>query len=112
MPRKRGTIGKTKLMMLAIIYHLEKQREKPYGYAIWQILKTVFKSHLKPTDIRNIYHHLQDLTKMEYLRKGEMQTVKGFPDRQIYVLTEKGRKITETKCKEHLEVLSKVKRKN
>jgi len=106
MPRKRGSIGKTKLMMLAIIYHLEKRKERPYGYVIWQILKRVFKSYLKPTDIRNIYHHLRDLTKMEYLERKETQAVKGFPDRQIYVLTEKGRKITETRCKEHLRVLN------
>ena len=112
MPRKKGSIGKTKLMMLAIIYHLEKQKQRPYGYVIWQILKRVFKSYLKPTDIRNIYHHLQDLTKMEYLEKKEIETVKGFPDRQIYILTEKGRKITETKCREHLKVLNETKKQN
>lgn len=108
MPRKRGSIGKTKLMMLAIIYHLEEKREKPYGYVIWQILKRVFKSYLKPADIRNIYHHLQDLTRMEYLERRETQTAKGVPDRQIYILTEKGRKIAETKCREHLQVLAEM----
>ncbi len=107
MPRKQGSIGKTKLMILAIIYHLEKHKERPYGYAIWQILKRVFKSYLKPADIRNIYHHLEDLARMEYIERKEIQTVKGVPDRQIYVLTEKGREITETKCEEHLKTLSK-----
>ncbi|RLI20730.1 hypothetical protein DRO54_05545 [Candidatus Bathyarchaeota archaeon] len=107
MPRKQGSIGQTKLMILAIIYHLEKHKEGPYGYAIWQILKKVFKSYLKPTDVRNIYHHLEDLVRMKYIEKKEIQTVKGVPDRQIYVLTEKGREITETKCEAHLEALNK-----
>jgi DNA-binding PadR family transcriptional regulator len=108
MPRKQGSIGKTKLMMLAIIYHLEKKRESPYGYAIWQILKRVFKSHLKPMDVRNVYHHLQDLTRMEYIEKREAQVVKGVPDRQLYALTRKGRKFTEDKCRSHLELLEKM----
>jgi len=108
MPRKQGSIGKTKLMMLAIIYYLEKRREKPYGYAIWQILKRVFKSYLKPMDVRNIYRHLKDLTNMEYIRKVEIENVVGAPDRQLYALTDKGRKFTEEECKNHLETLEKA----
>jgi len=108
MPRKQGSIGKTKLMMLAIIYYLEKRRgEKPYGYAIWQILKKVFKSYLKPMDVRNIYRHLRDLTNMKYIKKVEVETVKGAPDRQLYALTDKGKKFTEDECKNHLELLEK-----
>jgi len=108
MPRKQGSVGKTKLTMLAIIYHLEKRRKKPYGYAIWQILKRVFKNYLKPMDVRNVYRHLKDLTNMEYIQKIEVENVEGAPDRQLYALTDKGRKFTEKECRKQLETLEKA----
>jgi len=108
MPRKQGSIGKTKLRMLAIIYHLEKKSRQPYGYAIWQLLKQVFKSYSKPTDIRNVYHHLQDLMKLRYIERKAVQPTKGAPNRHIYTLTEKGRKIAAKKYEEHMETLERT----
>jgi DNA-binding PadR family transcriptional regulator len=106
MPRPFGTIGETKLKILAIICSNEVDDRPTYGYDVWKVLKKVFHSYLNPGDLRNIYRHLKDLENMGMIKKGTRQTAKGVPARQTYRLTEKGRALKE-KFAAYLEVLEK-----
>jgi len=65
-----------------------------------------FEHDLGSPDIRNIYRHLTDLCKLQYLVKDSSEDPKDAPLRHIYRLTEEGKNFTESKANgvlQHLE---------
>lgn len=69
MPKPKGTCGATKMKILAIISHNMQNNKESYGYRIWQILQKNFYIYMNDNDIRNVYHHLNDLCSLGYLSK-------------------------------------------
>lgn len=69
MPKPRGTCGATKMKIMAVIYNNEQYGLESYGYNIWQSLKEEFYTYINDNDIRNVYHHLNDLCSLGYIRK-------------------------------------------
>lgn len=106
MPRSIGTMGETKFKILAIVYFNELRGTTTYGYDVWRLLKKRFHTYLDAEDLRNVYHHLEDLERFGLVRKGERQTVKGTPKRQPYFLTEKGKEMKH-KFIRYLDILPK-----
>jgi DNA-binding PadR family transcriptional regulator len=98
------TLSKTKQKIIAIMYHLEKNEDTPYGYKIWQLLSRLEKELGSP-DIRNVYRHLSDLCELQYAVKGTSETPKDAPPRHIYQLTEEGKNFAESIAKGVLERL-------
>jgi hypothetical protein len=103
MPKPRGTCGATKMKILAVIQNNEHLGNLSYGYNIWQSLKENFYTYMNDNDIRNVYHHLNDLCSLGYIRK--------CPDtsdeiKQCYRITAQGTGIEE-KYRHFLDVLEK-----
>ncbi|MFP3951001.1 MAG: hypothetical protein ACLFVP_02500 [Candidatus Bathyarchaeia archaeon] len=91
MPRPKGSVGETKMKIMAVMYHHCKHDEDCYGYRIWQCLQKHFRIYLRDCAIRNVYHHLDDLCEMEYITK-----IQGVDDtRTLYRITEEGRSIKD-----------------
>lgn len=91
MPRPKGSIGATKMKIMAIMYHHCNHDQDCYGYGIWQCLQDHFRIYLKDCAIRNVYHHLEDLRDMGYIKE-----IQGEDDnRTLYRITEKGRSIRD-----------------
>ena len=87
MPKPRGTCGATKMKILAIIYNNEQYGKESYGYNIWRSLKDQFYIYMNDNDIRNVYHHLNDLCSFGYIRK----CPEGSDDiKQCYRITQSG----------------------
>jgi len=105
MPRPTGTIGETKLKILAVICFNESRGTGTYGYDIWKVLKEGFHTYFDEGNLRNVYRHLKDLERLGLISRGPQQTVKGVPRRQPYSLTEKGRDI-KPKFTRYVELLS------
>jgi DNA-binding PadR family transcriptional regulator len=105
MPRPFGTIGETKLKILAIIHYNELQGNSSYGYNIWVFLKRNFFLYMDKEDLRNVYRHLKELNNLGLVERGEYQSVKDAPKRQPYSLTEKGR-VLKQRFNRYLDVLS------
>jgi len=106
MPRPIGTMGETKFKILAIVYFNELRGTTTYGYDVWKLLKERFYTYLDVGDLRNVYHHLEDLERLGLVSKGKHQTVKGTPKRQPYFLTEKGKEMKH-KFTRYLDILLK-----
>jgi DNA-binding PadR family transcriptional regulator len=105
MPRPQGTIGETKFKILAIIYRNEANGNGSYGYSIWALMKTRFYCYLDDANLRNVYRHLKDLETSGLIEKSKKQTgAGGAPERQLYSLTEKGKKLKE-KFNKYLQIL-------
>jgi len=87
MPKPKGTCGATKMKILAVICDNRENDAESYGYSIWQQLKTSFYIYMNDNDIRNVYHHLNDLCALGYITKtdGPRDCTKCF-----YDLTTKG----------------------
>jgi len=86
MVKPKGTIGSTKMKIIAVIHHNCSNNMDTHGYTIWQTLKTSFYVYLDDNDVRNVYHHLKGLCKLGYLEKRD-------PDTRVrccYNITEKG----------------------
>ncbi len=88
MPKPKGTCGATKMKILAVINVHEDLGKKSYGYNIWQCLKANFYTYMNDKDIRNVYHHLNDLCSLGYIKKcpnlsDEVKT--------CYVMTDSGK---------------------
>ena len=92
MVKPKGTIGSTKMKILAIVHHKGNTGDISYGYNIWQCLKNDFLVYLNDCDVRNVYHHLKELCDLGYLMKieppGEV-----FNARCLYQVTERGEEI-------------------
>ncbi|MFX1519885.1 MAG: helix-turn-helix transcriptional regulator [Promethearchaeota archaeon] len=99
-----STLSKTKQKIIAIMYHLEKNDDTPYGYKIWKLLSKLEKELGSP-DIRNVYRHLNDLCELQYVAKGTSENPKDAPPRQVYQLTEEGKDFAESIAKGVLERL-------
>ena len=104
MGKPRGSIGETKLKVMAILRYEEGAGITSYGYGIWKVMKERYHSCLSEDSLRNIYHHLEDLNNLGLIRKISIQSVEGSPKRRVYSLTEKGRDL-QNKFARYLEVL-------
>ena len=103
MPKPKGTCGATKMKILAVIHSNEQSGDVSYGYNIWQSLKDNFYTYMNDNDIRNVYHHLNDLCSLGYIRK----CPEASDDiKQCYRITSSGSGIQE-KYNHFLEVLKK-----
>lgn len=92
MPKPKGTCGATKMKILAVIRVHEELGKKSYGYNIWQCLKQNFYTYMNDKDIRNVYHHLNDLCGLGYIRKcPEMSD----DVKQCYKITDSGKSLKE-----------------
>ena len=92
MVKPKGTTGATKMKIMAIIDHNCGNGADSYGYTIWQSLKDHFHLYLTDSDVRNVYHHLKELTELGYLTREE--SLAGDPTKRcLYTLTEDGRSI-------------------
>ena len=69
MPKPKGTCGATKMKILAIMAIDADGGSESYGYNIWQRLKDNFYTYMDDNDVRNVYHHLNDLCSLGYIAK-------------------------------------------
>jgi len=86
MVKPKGTIGSTKMKIMAVIHCNCSNNMDTHGYTIWQTLKNSFHVYLDDNDVRNVYHHLKGLSELGYLGRRE-------PDSTVkccYDITEKG----------------------
>ena len=90
MGKPKGTIGETKLKILAILSHNDTFGYPSYGYQIWKILNERYYCCLSEGGLRNVYHHLRDLHRQQLITSYSRQPVEGTPERRLYRLTEKG----------------------
>ena len=90
MVKPKGTTGATKMKILAIIDHNCNQGYDSYGYTIWQSLKNHFYIYMSDSDVRNVYHHLKELTELGYLNR-DGSLVEDPMKRCLYTITENGR---------------------
>ncbi len=92
MPKPKGTCGATKMKILAVIYNHEQRDMESYGYNIWQCLKEYFYTYMNDNDIRNVYHHLNDLCGLGYIKKCSQDDDE---IKQCYKITQAGINIEE-----------------
>ena len=103
MVKPKGTVGTTKMKIMAIICHNCDLGEESYGYNLWQSLKGHFHIYLQESDVRNVYHHLRELNELGYLERRE--NIRDDPNtRCLYTLTEKGRGL-ESRFSPYLEIV-------
>lgn len=103
MPKPKGTCGATKMKILAVIHSNEQIGDVSYGYNIWQSLKDNFYTYMNDNDIRNVYHHLNDLCSLGYIKKCPEASDE---IKQCYRITSSGSGIRE-KYSHFIEVLEK-----
>jgi len=89
LPKPKGTIGGTKMKIMALICYNSDCGMESYGYNIWQSLKSNFHIYLNNNDIRNVYHHLRGLCDLDLLSRVGTSLVEA-DNRCYYNLTEKG----------------------
>jgi DNA-binding PadR family transcriptional regulator len=87
LPRPRGSIGETKLKILAIIHY----NGTYHGYGIWTAMKERFHLYLDPQNRRNVYHHLHDLNEFGLIKRSSSQVNENSPTTHPYMLTDKGK---------------------
>jgi DNA-binding PadR family transcriptional regulator len=86
MPKPEGTLGSTKMKILALICENNDCGKESYGYDLWKGLKEHFHIFLNENDIGNVYNHLNDLCRSNYLyRENE-----GLDGRCYYKITQTG----------------------
>lgn len=103
MPKPFGTIGATKMKIMAIICHNLESGNDAYGYSIWQNLKDSFYIYMNENDIRNVYHHLNDLCELNYIVRNKTDDI---DPKCYYQITEQGKEIRQRYDK-FLEILQK-----
>jgi DNA-binding PadR family transcriptional regulator len=104
MPKPQGSIGETKIKILAIIYRNDVNKSISYGYSIWTVMKKRFYCYLDDADLRNVYRHLKDLEEVGLIEKSKKQTGGNSPERQLYLLTESGRQL-KSRFNKYLQIL-------
>ena len=92
MPKPKGTCGATKMKILAVISVHEELGKKSYGYNIWQCMKSNFYTYMNDSDIRNVYHHLNDLCSLGYIIKCPEASDEV---KQCYRMTDSGKALKE-----------------
>jgi DNA-binding PadR family transcriptional regulator len=100
LPLSHGSIGETKLKILAIIHN----NGASHGYSIWTTLKKRFNCYLDDLSLRNVYHHLHDLKKLGLVERSLSQTNKNAPKKHLYKLTDKG-KTLEERFRKYMDIL-------
>lgn len=80
------------MKILAIIYSQEQYGRESYGYNIWQYLKDNFYTYMNDKDIRNVYHHLNDLCSLGYIKKCPESST---DIKQCYRITQSGINLEE-----------------
>ena len=103
MVKPKGTTGATKMKIMAIIDHNCGNGADSYGYTIWQSLKDHFHIYLTDGDVRNVYHHLKELTELGYLIRAE-SLLEDPTKRCLYTLTENGRSL-ENRYSPYLDIV-------
>jgi DNA-binding PadR family transcriptional regulator len=91
--RPKGSIGETKLRVLAILYLNEEKGDTSYGYAVWKELSRKYETCLGEDGLRNVYHHLEGLLDSELVSRSAVQPSPRAPQRHLYGLTVKGRSL-------------------
>ncbi len=99
-PRPHGSIGETKLKILAILH----RDGAAHGYGIWATLKETFHIYLEEQSRRNVYHHLHDLTRLGLIERHNSPTTAPPSNNHPYRLTGKGRAL-ETQFRRYLALL-------
>lgn len=95
MGKPKGTVGETKLKILAILSHNDHSKNPSYGYNIWKTLNEQYYCCLGEDGLRNVYHHLNDLKNQKLITNQQSQIVEDKPERRIYHLTEKALNLKE-----------------
>ena len=93
MARPKGSIGETKMRLLAILYENEKSGNASYGYACWKELSRKYQTCMGDDGLRNVYHHLDGLLDSELVNRNAEQASPRAPQRHLYSLTVKGRNL-------------------
>lgn len=106
MPKPKGTMGATKMKVMAIICHNCEYGNESYGYNIWQSLKGVFHIYLNDCDVRNVYHHLKELCDLDLIAKVD-SPVTGVDKRCFYTITDRGLEM-KIKYDPYLEILQRA----
>ena len=76
--------------ILAVICYSCENNIDTYGYTIWQTLKDVFHIYINNDDVRNVYHHLNDLCQLGYIqRRDDAECLTD--NRCLYRITENGK---------------------
>ena len=91
MPKPAGTLGSTKMKILALVCENNDCGKESYGYEIWKELKEHFYIFLSDNDIGNVYNHLNDLCKSNHLLR-ENESPDG---RCYYKMTDEGLALRE-----------------
>lgn len=100
-----GTTGATKMKIMAIIDHNCGNGLDSYGYTIWHSLQNHFHIYLTGSDVRNVYHHLKELTELGYLIREE--SIFEDPNKRcLYTITENGRSL-ENRYSPYLDIVRK-----
>ena len=92
--KPKGSVGETKLKILAILSHNNDSGNPSYGYNIWKTLNQQYYSCLGEDGLRNVYHHLHDLQDQKLITN-HLSKLEDTPERQLYRLTEKGMTLKE-----------------
>jgi len=101
--KPKGTTGGTKMKIMAIIKYNCDNGADSYGYTIWQSLKNNFHIYLTGGDVRNVYHHLKELTDLGYLNREE-NLLEDPTNKCLYTITENGRGL-ETRYSPYLDIV-------
>ena len=103
MVKPKGTTGATKMKIMAVIDHNCVNGADSYGYTIWQSLKNHFHIYLTDSDVRNVYHHLKELTDLGYIVREE-NLLEDPTKRCLYTITENGRSL-ENRYSPYLDIV-------
>ena len=98
--RPQGSIGETKLKILAIIHN----NAAHHGYGIWMTLKKRFYLYLDEQSRRNVYHHLCDLNDLGLVERASKHMNEDSSIIHSYILTNKGIKL-ESKFRKYMTLL-------
>lgn len=92
MPKPKGSIGATKMKIMAVICYNGECGRYSYGYQVWQALKNNFYIYINEGDVRNVYHHLKGLCALDLIERIHMSESEA-SERCLYRLTEKGQNL-------------------
>lgn len=100
----KSHISDTKLKILSIIWYINNHGENAYGYKIWKMLSRFHNT----LDLRNVYHHLNELERTNLIRYKSMIKVKNAPPQKVYELTDKGMHVVNKLCDVYMSWLMRV----
>lgn len=86
-------LSDTKIKVLAAIYCCERSGREAYGYAIWRALREGFNMFKDFEDLGNIYRHLDELERMNYIKQSRAPAVR--KARKLYSLTSRAKQVLE-----------------